>query len=51
MKYLIVTKLFFYYNDFLQANCNSHEYIDNFTVSLGIEIEMHKKCIFITFLL
>jgi hypothetical protein len=27
------------------------EFIDSFTVSLGIEIEMHKKCIFITFLL
>jgi hypothetical protein len=26
-------------------------YINNFTVSLGIEIDMHKKCIFITFLL
>jgi hypothetical protein len=27
------------------------QFIDSFTVSLGIEIEMHKKCIFITFLL
>jgi hypothetical protein len=46
----------FNYNDFLRANCTSHwfdkfEYIDSFIVSLGIEIEMHKKCIFITFLL
>jgi hypothetical protein len=49
-----ITKLFFYYNDFLQANRTSHwfeefEYIDSFTVSLDIQIEMHKKCIFITF--
>ncbi len=25
--------------------------VDSFTVSLGIQIEMHQKCIFITFLL